>query len=280
MRNFDLLNIGKKLLLGKKIPTPALDSELILSDILNVSRENLLVNLNFTVRKSIKKIFIEKINKRMKRIPIAYLINKKEFWKTEFFVNESVLIPRPETELLVEQSLKNLSLDARKNILDIGTGSGCILISILKERLKCFGTCLDVSKKALNIAKYNAKIQHIENRIRFINSNIDKFLGCKYDLIISNPPYIKRLDIKYLEDDVRYYEPKVALNGGDDGFSEILRIIKKSSALIKKNGKLIMELDNRQVNKMKDILRKYNFTILKILKDLSGKDRSIVATKT
>ena len=280
MRNFDLLNIGKKLLLGKKIPNPALDSELILSDILNVSRENLLVNLNFTVRKSIKKIFIEKINKRMKRIPIAYLINKKEFWKTEFFVNESVLIPRPETELLVEQSLKNLSLDARKNILDIGTGSGCILISILKERLKCFGTCLDVSKKALNIAKYNAKIQHIENRIRFINSNIDKFLGCKYDLIISNPPYIKRLDIKYLEDDVRYYEPKVALNGGDDGFSEILRIIKKSSALIKKNGKLIMELDNRQVNKMKDILRKYNFTILKILKDLSGKDRSIVATKT
>ena len=216
----------------------------------------------------------------MKRIPIAYLINKKEFWKTEFFVNESVLIPRPETELLVEQSLKNLSLDARKNILDIGTGSGCILISILKERLKCFGTCLDVSKKALNIAKYNAKIQHIENRIRFINSNIDKFLGCKYDLIISNPPYIKRLDIEYLEDDVRYYEPKVALNGGDDGFSEILRIIKKSSALIKKNGKLIMELDNRQVNKMKDILRKYNFTILKILKDLSGKDRSIVATKT
>jgi len=124
--------------------------------------------------------------------PIAYIIGYKEFWKKKFKVNTNVLIPRPDTEHLVEEALKLIPNNSSLNILDIGTGTGCIILSILCERNKCYGVALDISKKALNIAKYNAKIQQIKNRIKFVNSDIDKFKLGTYDIILSNPPYIKK----------------------------------------------------------------------------------------
>ena len=215
----------------------------------------------------------------MKKTPIAYILNKKEFWNTEFFINNKVLIPRPDTELIVENSLDILPIHSSKKILDIGSGSGCIIISILKERKLCRGTCIDISKNTINVAKFNAKIQHIENRIRFINSSIDNFFGSKYDLIVSNPPYIKKFSIKSLDDDIRFYEPKIALDGGIDGLSEINKVIKKSSKLLKKNGKLIIEIDNNQVHRVKKMLLNEKFYVNKLSKDFSGKIRNIVSTK-
>ena len=189
------------------------------------------------------------------------------------------MIPRPETEHIVEEVIKIIPKLGSYNILDIGTGSGCLIISIIIEREKSYGTAVDISKKAINIAKHNAKIQNIQNRIKFINSNIDKFYQGKYDLIISNPPYIKNCKINYLDDDVRLYEPKVALDGGVDGYSEIKKVIKKSSELLKTKGKLVIEIDDKQKSFTNKILKKNGFYINKIVKDLAKKYRCIVSTK-
>ena len=279
MKNIDLLRLGEKLLISKNIPNPILDAEIILSNALNTSRENLLINLENKINNYKKTKFLEKINSRMQKVPIAYLINKKEFWSTEFYVDQRVLIPRPDTELIVENALKFISNNLCRNILDIGSGSGCILISILKERKNCKGTCLDISKDALNVAKFNAKMQHVENRIKFINTNIDNFFSYKYDLIVTNPPYLKRLNISNLEEDVKCYEPKIALDGGFDGFSEINKIIMKSSSLMKKNGKLIIEVDEYQINKSLKLLMKFGLRPNFVSRDLSGKKRNIISTK-
>ena len=165
------------------------------------------------------------------------------------------------------------------NILDIGTGSGCLIISILLERQRSYGIAVDISKRAINLAKYNAKIQQIQNRIKFVNSNIDKFYQGKYDLIISNPPYIKNYKINYLDDDVKLYEPKVALDGGIDGYSKTKKVIEKSSKLLKTNGKLVLEIDDKQKIFINEILKKNKFYINKIVKDLAKKYRCIVSTK-
>ena len=279
MKNIDLLRLGEKLLISKNIPNPILDAEIILSNALNTSRENLLINLENKINNYKKTKFLEKINSRMQKVPIAYLINKKEFWSTEFYVDQRVLIPRPDTELIVENALKLIPNNLCRNILDIGSGSGCILISILKERKNCKGTCLDISKDALNVAKFNAKMQHVENRIKFINTNIDNFFSYKYDLIVTNPPYLNKLNISNLEEDLKCYEPRIALDGGLDGFSEINRIIKKCSSLMKKNGKLIIEVDEYQINKTNKLLKNFGFYPNFVSKDLSGKNRNIISSK-
>ena len=279
MRNIELLLQGKKLLQNSDIPNASLDSELILSDILKISREKLLINLDAITINCNQKKFFRKIKERMRKIPIAYILNKKEFWCTEFYVNDKVLIPRPDTELIVENSLNLVPVHSAKKILDIGSGSGCILISILKERKLCRGTCLDISKSSINVAKFNAKIQHLENRIRFINSSIDNFFISKYDLIVSNPPYIKKFSIKSLDDDIKFHEPKIALDGGIDGLSEIYKVIKKSSKLLRRNGKLIIEIDDNQVPWVKKMLINEKFYVNKLSKDLNGKIRNIISTK-
>jgi len=219
------------------------------------------------------------IERRKKGEPIAYLINKKEFWKDEFFVNNDVLIPRPDTELLIEEVLKIYSKNKQLQVLDIGTGSGCILLSILKERPNFYGTGIDISKKSINISKFNAKQLNLMNKVKFFNSSVDNFKIGKYDLIVSNPPYIKLLNLKYLEKDVVNFEPKLALNGGLDGFSKIRNVINKASTLIKKKGKFILEIGFNQKNKVKKILKEEGFYINKAIKDYGNNDRCIISTK-
>ena len=239
MNYYKTLNKASEILKNHSIKTAQLDAEIILSSVLNLKREDLLLNLENKISENEYKYFLNLIYRRKKKEPVAYLIGYKEFWKEKFIVNSDVLIPRPDTETIVEEVLKKIPINSSKNILDIGTGSGCIALSILKERKKTFITAVDISKNALKVAKVNAKIQQLENRIKFINSNIDKFCTGKYDIIISNPPYIKSLSIKNLEEDIWLHEPKIALDGGNDGFSQIREVIKKSSILIKKKRNVI-----------------------------------------
>ena len=274
-----ILSNATDILKKEFISNPSLDSELILSNILKINRDKLLLNLDKKIRSCEIIKFKNLIERRKKKEPIAYILGHKNFWKSNFKVNKDVLIPRPETEHIVEEALKILPKNASCNILDIGTGSGCIIISVLLERKKSYGVAVDISKKALNIARFNAKMQHIQNRIKFVNSNIDKFYTGKYDLIISNPPYIINYKISYLDEDVKLYEPKVALDGGLDGYSEIKNVVKKSAELIKIKGKLIIEIDYKQINFTKEILRRNGFYINKIVKDLANKNRCIVSTK-
>ena len=268
-----------KILKNASIVSSKLDCELLLSNVLKIKRENMLVDLNKEINHQDFINFNKLINRRKKNEPVAYIIGYKEFWNKQYKVNSDVLIPRPDTEILVEEVIKSIQINSSLNILDIGTGTGCVLLSVLSERKKCYGIGLDISKKAINIAKHNAKIQQIKNRIKFINSSIDKFYVGKYDLIISNPPYIKTGDIKNLDKGVSFYEPEVALNGGQDGYSKIREVVYKSSVLIKKKGKLFLEIGYNQKNEVIRILNYNKFYINRIVKDLGKNNRCIISTK-
>ena len=279
MNYIEILNNGKNFLKKNKIKNPILDSELLLSKVLNKSREEILLNSNYILKKQEINKFNSYLLRRKYNEPIAYILGFKYFWKYKFITNKSVLIPRPDTELIVEECLKYLPNNKSKKILDIGTGSGCIIISILKERSKCIATALDLSNRALNVAKSNAKLHQLENKINFINIDIDKYNSCNYDLIISNPPYINNVDLRRLDNDIKFHEPKIALSGGLDGFRDIKKVIIKSKKLLKRNGKLIIEIGSKQRNQSIKILNENSFYINKTSKDLSGKDRCIISTK-
>lgn len=274
-----ILNNGINSLKISNIINPELDSELLLSKALNKKREKILTNLKKEINKKQLDKFNLYLSRRKKKEPIAYILGFKYFWKYKFFINKSVLVPRPETEQIVEETLNYLSDNESKKILDIGTGSGCIIVSVLKERSKCKAIAIDISSKALKVAKTNAKIHHLENKIKFINIDIDKFNYNKYDLILSNPPYISNIDLIRLDDDVRIYEPRESLSGGLDGYEEITKVIEKSSKLLKNNGKLIVEIGDTQKNNVLKLLKNNGFYINKTGKDLSGRDRCIVSTK-
>ena len=274
-----ILKKGENYLKRSKIKTPNLDSELSLSKVLNKKREEILLNTNNKLKNKDILKFENYLQRRFLKEPIAYILGYKYFWKYKFLANKSVLIPRPDTELIIEESLNYIGNDKSKKILDIGTGSGCIIVSLIKERPKCVATAIDISKKAIIVAKTNAKLHHLENKINFINIDIDKYKSYNYDLIISNPPYINSIELNRLDDDIKSHEPKLALSGGSDGFREIKKVIAKSKALLKINGKLIMEIGHKQRNQSLKILKNFGFYINKISKDLSGKDRCIVSTK-
>ena len=271
------LNIGYSLLKSNRINSYKIDTELLLSDSLNVSRENLLLNFKEPVNTKKYKNFLIKLHRRKKREPIAYILRKKEFWKNNFYVNKDVLIPRPETEFLVDETLKIISNYQKKRLLEIGIGSGCIITSILKDRKNCYATGIDCCEKALKIAKTNVKLHQIENRIKIFKSDVDNFNTGKYDLIISNPPYIDKHQLKYLG--VSEYEPCKALNGGVRGTEILSKVIIKATQLLKINGKLIIEIGSDQKYKVINLLNNSNFFINKIIKDLSNHDRCIVSTK-
>jgi len=275
----DILNEGISILQKNKIPNPQLDSEILLSNSIKRDKKHIILNPKEILNSEKLVKFQNLIERRKKGEPIAYLINKKEFWKDEFFVNKDVLIPRPDTELIIEQVLKIYSTDVQLQVLDIGTGSGCILLSILKERPNFYGTGIDICKKSINVSKFNTKQLNLVNRVKFFHSSVDNFKIGKYDLIVSNPPYIELLNLKYLEKDVVNFEPKLALSGGFDGFLKIRKVINKASSLIKKNGKFILEIGFNQKNKVKKILKEEGFYINKAIKDYGNNDRCIISTK-
>jgi len=270
---------GANILKDKYIQSAQLDAEILMAKAIGEDRKYIILNNDQNLKEESLKYFQELINERSTRKPIAYLINKKFFWKSEFFVTSDTLIPRPDTEVVIEQILKLTKHQNKMNILDVGIGSGCILLSILKERRNFYGTGIDINKNCLNISKINAKKLKVYNKVRFYKSDVDKFTQGKYDLIVSNPPYINKYNLKYLERDIFNFEPKVALDGGLDGLSEIRKVINKSSELIKNKGKFILEIGFDQKNKVINLLKKKGFYINNILKDLAKNDRCIVSTK-
>ena len=270
---------GAKVLNDKFIKNPYLDSEIIMAKVIKKDRKYILLNSKRDLNTEDLNIFQKLIKERSIGKPIAYLTNKKFFWNSEFTLSDETLIPRPDTEVVIEKVLDLTKYKKKLNILEIGIGSGCILLSILKERKSFYGTGIDISKSCLKISKLNAIKLKISSKLKFYKTNVDKFNLGKYDLIISNPPYIKNFDLKYLEKDVAKFEPKLALDGGLDGLSAIRKVIKKSSELIKKNGKFVLEIGFDQKNKVISLLKKEGFYINSINKDLANNDRCIVCTK-
>ena len=250
----DILKSANKILKKSSINNCNLDSELILAHVLQENRSKTIIDDERQIESKKMKIFFNLINQRFKKKPISYITNSKEFWKSKFYVDKNTLIPRPETEHLIEISLKLISKEKNIKILDVGTGSGCILISILKEFKNSSGIGIDISQKALQIARYNAKIHHITNRLSFYHSDIDKFSFGTYDLIVSNPPYITSSMIKNLKDDVKLYEPNIALNGGKMGLDTIIKLIIQTRKLLKINGNLLLEINPIHINKVMELL--------------------------
>ncbi len=261
------------------IKTAKLDSEILMSKVIQKDRAFVILNSDYDLKKNLLNSYKDLIQKRSIGTPVSYLTGTKNFWNYDFKINKNVLIPRPDTELIIQEIL-NLTKNKNKlRFLDVGTGSGCIILTILKERKDFYGIGIDISKKSLDLAKINRDNLGVKNRLKFLKSDIDNFNYGKYDLIISNPPYIRHYDLKYLERDVVNFEPKLALNGGIDGLSEIRKVINKSSVLVKKNGKLILEIGFNQKNNVKKILKKKGFYINKVLKDLAKNYRCIISTK-
>jgi len=249
---------ASKKLKNNNITSHVLDAQIILADIMGLKREFLITNDKIDISKTVREKYNIAINRRINNEPVAYIIGKKEFWSQDFFINESTLVPRPETELLIYK-IVDIFKTKRINILDVGTGTGCILLSLLKELCNSRGIGIDISSKAIKIAKRNSKNLKLSNRAKFKNFEIDNYILGKYDLIVSNPPYIPSKDIKKLSKDIINFEPKKALDGGVDGLDLIKKVIYKSNILLKRNGMLALEIGYGQYRRVSEILNHYKF---------------------
>ena len=276
MNTLDLLNKGSKKLKYKGVKSPQIDSEILLSYVLGRSRENILINLDKKVGGHDIVKFYDFIERRSMKEPIAYILKEKEFWSKDFVVNKSTLIPRPETELMVEKLIK-IYYGKKILILDIGTGSGCILVSLLSELKNSNGIGVDISKKALEIAKINALKHKVDHKLRFEKKCFSKIFNKKFDLIVSNPPYINQRKINKLDDDIKKFEPLIALNGGNDGLDVITKVIYKAKEILKRKGKLSLEIGNEQLIKVSNILRNNNFKIKENIKDYNDNTRCLIS---
>ena len=269
---------ASQLLKNKNIISHELDVQVILSDIMGVTRDFFIANSHINVSINTIKKFNHAIKRRINREPVAYIIGKKEFWSQDFTVNQATLIPRPETELLIYKVV-DFFKNKRINVLDIGTGSGCILLSILRELDLSRGVGIDISTKAIKTAQINSKNLNLFHQSKFKVFDISKFNVGKYDLIVSNPPYIPSKDIKNLSKDIINYEPLVALNGGLDGLDLIRKVIYKSNSLLKKNGLLAIEIGFNQYLKVSSLLKQYGLREMSRQCDYNHNVRCIISTK-
>ena len=276
MNASELIKFGSNKLKSVKIRSHKLDTEILLSKTLGKKREDVLINLNQKINKQKILEFKAYINRRFLSEPIAYILKEKEFWSKVFNVNKSTLIPRPETELMVEKLVK-IYKEKSIFILDIGTGSGCILISLLSELTKSFGIGIDISKKALLVAEQNAQKHNLERNIKFYKRSFEQIENYKFDLIVSNPPYIQSKELKNLNDDIKKYEPKIALDGGNDGLDVIKKVIYKAKYILKLNGLLAIEIGNEQFKKVSKILTENNFRIEYNIKDFKDNTRCLIS---
>jgi len=288
MTVLEILNWSTDCLKDHCIENPRLNAELLLAHCLNLSREGLYVRLHGQVRKSERETLERLIRRRISGEPLQYILGHQEFWSIDFKVDARVLIPRPETELLVEQTLLILSETSSKrtpSVLEIGTGSGAVAISLAKEVRDIFLVATDISKEALMLAKENAESSGVLHQIKFVNGNLFepfRLLGEKepFDLILSNPPYVAPSEIKGLATEVKDYEPIVALKGGEDGLAVCRNIISQAPFYLKKGGWVLLEVGQGQGEKVSELIEKgRDFLVPQCIRDLSGIDRVVKAQK-
>ena len=265
----------KKLLKENNFDTYSLDVEVLLMNVTGFSKTQLYLNTDYILKTEEYEKFKEFFDRRLKNEPIAYIIEKCEFMGMNFLLNNHTLIPRPDTEILVEKAIEIIDKNNFNTALDIGTGSGAIAISLAKY-CNINVTALDVNNKAIEMAKKNADINNVQN-IEFIQSDIFEKINNKYDIIVSNPPYIKTKDIKTLEKNVKDYEPILALDGGKSGLIFYEKITNNAIKYLNKNGYLMFEIGYDQAKNVKNIMENNNFYNITVLKDLSGHDRVIFA---
>ena len=273
----NILKKASQILKKNNINSHELDAQIILSKLMGVEREYLIIKDKINISEKIMDKYDAAIKRRINKEPIAYIVGKKEFWSENFVVDSSTLIPRPESELLIYKVIKYFK-NKSISILDIGTGSGCILLSILKELNFSRGVGIDVSSKAIKIARLNSKKLKLFNRSSFKSVNINDFTHGKYDLIVSNPPYISSSEIKNLSKDVVNYEPLIALKGGTDGLDLIKKVIYKSKYLLKNNGLLAIEIGTNQYLKVSNLLQKKGFREVSKECDFNSNVRCIIST--
>ena len=276
MKTIDVINTGSKNLKKGNITSHRLDTEIILSHILNISREKLLISEKLITTQEFYE-FNKLINRRLRKEPVAYITNKKEFRSRYFYVSKNSLIPRPETELLIDPIIKKFN---NKNLffLDVGIGSGCIIFSILNELTQSKGIGIDICNKAISVAKINLENYRFNDRLKLYCRSVDQIFNKKFDLIVSNPPYIVKRDINRLSEDIKKFEPKRALNGGNDGLDVIKKVIYKSSKILKLHGTLALEIGRGQYNSVSKILRLNRFKETNKIKDYRENVRCIFST--
>ena len=281
MKLGQLLKISVDTLKKAGIETPITDSQLLIAYTLKIPRWKLITEKNMEISNEQVAKILNLINLRAKGIPVAYITKRKEFFGIKFYVDERVLIPRPETEILVEKVIEKLKDRDRKIIgLDIGVGSGAISIALLKNIPNLFMYGVDISEDALKVAKINAKLKFVNDRLKLLKSNLFSNLekGIKYDFIVSNPPYISREDYINLKIEVKK-EPKVALLSGKKGLAFYERIISISPKFLKNNGFLAVEVGYNQIKDIKKLFIKNKFKNIEIYKDLNGIDRVVIGYK-
>ncbi|MDD2840090.1 MAG: peptide chain release factor N(5)-glutamine methyltransferase [Rickettsiales bacterium] len=258
-----------KLLEDKGIDTASLDVKMLLSFLLNSNTNDLINSFEKDISYNFSKRFDKLIIRRLNREPIANIIGTKFFWDYEFIVNKNVLTPRPDSETLIEAVLKNYTNKNKKlNIMDLGTGSGCLILTLLKTYQNAYGLAVDRSKKALNIARKNANNLCIK-RIKFLQNNWNNGINDKFDLIISNPPYISKNDIKILGPEVNIFNPILALDGGDDGLDCYKYLAKNLKKNCKNDTKIFLEIGKNQENDIQKIFENENFTLENFYKDIN-----------
>jgi release factor glutamine methyltransferase len=277
----EILRKNYKDLLNHNIQTAKIDSEVILANILNTTRINLITKQDIVLNKEQENLFNKLVERRKQKEPVAYILNKKEFWNENYFVDKRVLIPRPETEILIELLLKKIK-DKNKTykVLDLGCGSGCLLISFLKEMRKSQGMGVDISSNALEVAKKNIELHNLNNRAKLMRLDLlTLHTKDKLDIIFSNPPYLSSSDYAKLSEDVKNFEPKQALVGGFNGVLYYKKIIALAQSALKKNGYLALELGDRQYRTISKLLQDHSFRILDKYQLINNEIRCILAAK-
>ena len=281
MKYRDLYSQGIETLSSENIPDAKVDARILLEYACKTDRNALFLQGDMEVANEDEKTYFELLSKRIMHIPLQYLTGEQDFMGLTFKVNESVLIPRQDTECLVEIVLKHLHDGMR--ILDMCTGSGCILISLLHYSNDCVGVGVDLSEKALAVARENAK--RLSNNgisdkmnVNFIHSDLFENIDGKFDIIVSNPPYIKTEVIKGLMPEVKDYEPMMALDGMEDGLYFYRKIIKSAKEHLSRGGQLFFFFFYDQGQEVSDLMRKEGYTCVEVEKDLAGLDRVVYGT--
>ena len=257
-----------------------LEKKILLSNLLNISKEE----LNLATQNKLSDNIIENFNslilRRRKKEPISYLINKREFWKYEFYINESVLIPRHDSEIIIETVLKHVSnINTKYSILDLGTGSGCLIISLLKEYKNSHGLGIDIDLESLKVAKTNKSVLLNESRLMFSNDSFENFQTKEFDIIVCNPPYIPVSQMDNIEDQITLYEPHQSLFAEENGLLNYKNIIKNLRKNINKHQLIFFEIGINQSLPVINLLKINNFAVISIENDLANIPRCIVAKR-